>query len=50
MKLKGSFGVVMAVMGQDVEERSDQVEALAGDVGDLEDGAYSLAYELSLEI
>jgi len=46
VEFKGGFVVVVAVMGQDVEEGSDEVEAFAGDVGDLEYGAYPLAHEL----
>lgn len=46
VEFEGGFVVVVAVVRQDVEEGSDEVEAFAGDVGDLEDGAYALAHEL----
>lgn len=48
VEFEGCLGVVVAVMRQDVEEGPHQVEAFAGDVGYLEDGAYSLADELGL--
>ncbi len=50
MEFKGRFGVVVAVVRQDVEEGPHQVEAFAGDVGYLEDGTYSLADELGLDV
>lgn len=40
------FVVVVAVMRQDVEERSDEIKAFAGDVGHLENWTYPLADEL----
>ncbi|KFY19021.1 hypothetical protein V491_04625 [Pseudogymnoascus sp. VKM F-3775] len=36
----------MAMVRQDVEERADQVEVLASDIRDLEDGANAPRYEL----
>ena len=47
MEFKGGFGVVISVMGEDVQECSDQIETFACDVGYLEDGTYPLADELS---
>ena len=46
MEFKGGFGVVISVMGEDVQECSDQIETFACDVGYLEDGTYPLADEL----
>lgn len=46
MEFEGGFVVVVAVVGEDVEEGADEVEAFARDVGDLEDGADPLADEL----
>ena len=43
---EGGVGVVVAVVGEDVEERADEVEGFAGDVGDLEDGANTLGDKL----
>jgi len=46
VELEWGFVIVVAVMREDVEEGSDEVEAFACDVGDLEYGAYTLAHEL----
>ena len=46
MELEGSVGIVVAVVGKDVEEGSDEVEGFACDVGDLEDGTDALRDEL----
>ncbi len=46
MEFEGAVGVVVAVVGKDVEEGSDEVEGFAGDVGDLEDGTDALGDEL----
>lgn len=46
MELEGRVGVVAAVVGEDVEERANQVEVFAGDVRDGEDGADALGDEL----
>ena len=48
VELEGRVGVVVAVMGENVEEFADEVKAFAGDVRDLKDGTYPLADELSL--
>lgn len=47
MELERCFSIVITVVRKDVEECSHEVEILASDIGDLEDGAYSLADELS---
>ena len=46
MKLEGGFGVVVAMVGKNIEECADQVERFAGNIGDLEDGADALGDEL----
>ena len=46
MKFERGLGIVIAVMGQDVKECSDEIEAFTSDVRDLEDGADSLANKL----
>jgi len=47
MELERGVGIVMAMVRKDIEERPHEIQVLAGDVGDLEDGADSLADELS---
>ena len=47
VEFEWSLGVVVPVMGQDVEERADQVETFTRDVGNLEDGADALRDELA---
>lgn len=46
MKLKGGFGIIITMVREDVEEGSDQVQALASDIGDLKYRADTLAYKL----
>lgn len=46
MEFEGPIGIVIAVVRQNIEERPDEIEAFAGDVGNLENGTYSLADEL----
>ena len=46
MKLERRVRVVVSVVRQDVQEGAHQVEALARDVGHLEDGADALGDEL----
>ena len=46
MELKGGVGVIIAVVGKDVEERSNEVEGFAGDVRDLENRTDALGNEL----
>ena len=46
MEFEGGVGIVVAMVGEDVEEGSDEVEGFACDVGDLKDGADSLGDEL----
>ncbi len=48
VEFEGGLGIVMAVVWKDIEECPYEIEALAGDIGDLKNGAYSLAYELGL--
>lgn len=47
VELERGVGVVMAMVRKDIEERPNEIQVLAGDVGDLEDGADSLTDELS---
>ena len=47
VEFERTFCIVVAVVWQDVQERPHQVKALACDVGDLENGTYPLADELS---
>ena len=47
VKLELGFGVIMAVVRQDVQEGADEIQRLAGNIRNLEDGAYSLGDELS---
>ena len=47
MILKGCLSVVIAMVRQYVQKRSDQVQILACDIRYLEDRAYSLTNELS---
>jgi len=46
MKFEGSVGVIVAVVGKNVKEGSDEVEGFACDVGDLEDRTDALRDEL----
>ena len=46
MKLERGIGVIVAMVGKDVEERANEVERFTGDVGDLKDGADALGDEL----
>jgi len=48
VEFKGRVRVVFAVVRDYVEKGADEVEGLTGYVGDLEDGADSLADELRL--
>ena len=48
MVFKGGGDVVFAVVRDEVEKGSDEVEGLTCYVGDLEDGADTLADELGL--
>lgn len=47
VEFEGGLGVVVAVVREDVEEGAHEVEAFAGHVRDLEDGADALGDELS---
>lgn len=47
MKFERSFGIVMTVVWDDVEEGANEIERLTSYVGDLEDRADTLADELS---
>jgi len=47
VEFEGCLGIVVAVVREDVEEGTHEVEAFAGHVGDLEDGADALGDELS---
>ena len=49
VEFERGFRIVMTVMGQDIEERSDEVEGLACHVGDLKDRTDALTNELCLE-
>lgn len=46
VELEGSFGVIVAVVWDDVEESADEIERMASYVGDLEDWADTLTDEL----
>ena len=50
VEFEGPVGIVVAVVGEDVEEGADEIEGLAGDIGDLEDGADAAGDELCLGI
>jgi hypothetical protein len=46
MELERCRAVVVAVVGQNVEEGAHKVEIVSSDIGDLEDGAYSPRHKL----
>ena len=46
MEFEWCLSIVVAVVRQDIQECPHQVEALASNIGDLEDGAYPLADKL----
>ena len=46
MEFERRLSIVVAMVRQDIQECPHQVEALASDIGDLEDGAYPLADKL----
>ena len=46
VEFKRRLSIVVAVMREDIQECPYQVEALASNIGNLEDGAYSLADKL----
>ncbi len=46
MKFKWSIGVVIAMVGKDIEEGANEIQGFARDVGDLENGADALGDNL----
>ena len=46
MELKRSIQVIVSMVREDIQELTDQIKALAGDVGDLEDWADAFGHEL----
>lgn len=49
VELEGSVGIIMSVVRKDVKESPYEVKRLSCHIGDLEDGANTLADELCLE-
>lgn len=48
MEFEWCIGIIVAVMGEDVEESANEVEALTGDIRNLENGADAAANKLRL--